>query len=444
MNTVNVRIKCAIVAVCVAVTSLFAFFSCSSPATNGEQGNYGIISAKLNDRGELILEYSDGREQNLGAISNEGTTINIDSEQSDVSAATAAGLASAVSITANFVRTYNNSYGGFFPSFGMGGTSTKEYAGEGSGVIYKLDRNTGSAFIITNYHVVYDSSCNTEDGISDDIEVFLYGAEDEEYAIPAEYVGGSLYYDIAVLYVKESDALKNTVHNVPQIADSDSVAAGTTAIAIGNPEGYGIAASLGVVSVNSEYITMTAADGKSYVQFRVMRVDTAVNSGNSGGGLYNDKGELIDIVNAKIVDSTVENIGYAIPSNVAIAVADNIVDNCFGKNTKSVKRAQLGVTLGSSDSMAIMDEESGMIKVKETVTVAEILSGSPAIGNLKVGDVIKSTTLKSETIEVTRKHHIIDLLLKARVGDTVSIKVYRNGKEVDVNIVITENCIVEY
>ena len=189
---------------------------------------------------------------------------------------------------------------------------------------------------------------------------------------------------------------------------------------------------------------MTAADGKSYVQFRVMRVDTAVNSGNSGGGLYNDKGELIGIVNAKIVDSTVENIGYAIPSNVAIAVADNIVDNCFGKNTKSVKRAQLGVTLGSSDSMAIMDEESGMIKVKETVTVAEILSGSPAIGNLKVGDVIKSATLKSETIEVTRKHHIIDLLLKARVGDTVSIKVYRNGKEVDVNIVITENCIVEY
>ena len=445
MKTRKMRIAAAMLSACVALTTVFSLSACSPASPASETSGLGITSAKLNERGELVIEYSDGRQQNLGAISNEGTTIHVEGSQGDVSAAASAGLASAVSVTANFVRTYNNSYGGFFPGFGMGGgTTTQEYPSKGSGVIYKLDRQTGSAFIITNYHVVYDSACNTKDGISDDIEVFLYGAEGEEYAIPAKYVGGSLYYDIAVLYVEGADALKNSVHNAPKVANSDDVSVGTTAIAIGNPEGNGISASLGIVSVNSEYITMTAADGSSYVQFRVMRVDTAVNSGNSGGGLYNEKGELIGIVNAKIVDSTVENIGYAIPSNVAIAVADNIVDNCFGKDTRTVKRALLGITLGSSDSIAVMDTDSGTLKVKERVSVAEISEGSPAYGKLKVGDVIKSATLGSETIEVTRKHHIIDLLLKARVGDSVSIKVDRNGTEIDVTVTITESCIVEY
>ena len=442
MKEKQMRIRCAIIAACIAVTSMFTLFACSSSSNTGGAGNYGITSAKLNDRGELIVEYSDGRQQNLGAISNEGSTIVIEGGVSDVSSASSVGLASAVSITSNFERTYRYSYGGFFP--GYGGTKTEAYKSEGSGVIYKLDRQTGSAFIITNYHVVYDSDSNTDDGISDNIDVFLYGAEDEEYAISAEYVGGSLYYDIAVLYVENCDALKNSAHNAPKIADSENVAVGTTAIAIGNPEGYGISASLGIVSVNSEYITMTAADGSGKVMFRVMRVDTAVNSGNSGGGLYNDRGELIGIVNAKIVDSTVENIGYAIPSNVAIAVADNIVDNCFGKDTRTVKRAVLGAELGSSGSIAVMDENSGMIKVKETVTIAEVSEQSPASGKLKIGDVIESVTLNSETVNVTRKHQIIDLLLKARVGDTVVIKIRRNGNVMDVNMDITESCIVEY
>ena len=132
MNMKKKHIKIAIIAACLALTAAFSFAACSGGAPN-ESGNCGISSAKLNDRGELILEYSDGRQQNLGAISNKGTTINIDSEEGDVSAATAAGLSSAVSITANFERTYNNPYGGLFPGFGFGGgTSTDTYPAEGS------------------------------------------------------------------------------------------------------------------------------------------------------------------------------------------------------------------------------------------------------------------------------------------------------------------------
>lgn len=419
------------------LTSIFAFTAC------GIRENGDITSARLNERGELVLMFSDGSEKNIGAISNEGTTINIQSGDDSVLAATTAGLVSAVSVTAYFEKTVNNSYGGFFPGFG-GGTTTSQYSSEGAGVIYELDRETGSAFIITNYHVVYDSASNSADGISEEIEVYLYGAEGENYAIPAEYVGGSLYYDIAVLYVENCQTLVNSVYNSVKIADSDSVSVGATAIAVGNPRGYGIAASLGVVSVSSEYITMTAADGQNTVSFRVMRVDTAVNSGNSGGGLYNSAGELIGIVNAKIVDDEVENIGYAIPSNVACAVARNIINNCFETDNKTVMRALIGVTLGTSDSVAVMDEELGIIRIKEKVRISEVATSGIAYGKLEVGDVIKSITIGERTVSVTRSYHVIDAMLDARVGDVVKIGILRGGVEMTVDITITESAISAY
>jgi len=419
------------------LTSVCAFSAC------GKDDDGDITSARINERGELVLMFSDGSEKNVGAISNEGTTINIQSGDDSVLAATTAGLVSAVSITSHFEKTVNNSYGGFFPGFG-GGTSTSQYTSEGSGVIYDIDRETGSAFIITNYHVVYDSASNSSDGISENIEIYLYGAEGENYAIPAEYVGGSLYYDIAVLYVKDCPALVNSVYNSVKVADSDDVSVGATAIAVGNPRGYGIAASLGIVSVASEYITMTAVDGQSTISFRVMRVDTAVNSGNSGGGLYNAAGELIGIVNAKIVDNQVENIGYAIPSNVATAVADNIIDNCFGSDNKTVMRALIGVTLGTTNSVAVMDEELGIIKIKETVGIAEVATDGVAFGKLKAGDVIKSVTIGEKTSEVTRSYHVIDAMLDARVGDVVTMDILRGGEEMTVEIEITESAIAAY
>ena len=436
-NTFAKKILSSVLSVVMITFSILSFSSC------GANNSGNIASARLNERGELVLMFSDGSEKNIGAISNEGTTINIQSGDDSVLAATTAGLVSAVSVTAYFEKTVNNSYGGFFPGFG-GGTSTSQYYSKGSGVIYDIDRENGSAFIITNYHVVYDSASNSADGISNDIEVYLYGAENEKYAISAEYVGGSLYYDIAVLYVENCPALINSVYNGVKVADPDNVAVGATAIAVGNPRGVGIAASLGIVSVASEYITMTAADGQRTVSFRVIRVDTAINSGNSGGGLYNSAGELIGIVNAKIVSSDVENIAYAIPSNIAISVAENIIDNCFGKSNRTVMRALIGVTLGPTDSVAVIDEELGIIKIKETVNVAEVAPNGVSYGKLKVGDIIKTITVGAKTVEVTRGYHLIDAMLDARVGDTVKINIIRGGKEMTVDILITDNAIATY
>ena len=273
--------------------------------------------------------------------------------------------------------------------------------------------------------------------MSTDIDVFLYGREDEKYAISAEYVGGSAYYDIAVLYAKDQAFTSPTVSAV-SVADGE-VSVGQTAIAVGNPQGYGISASLGIVSVDSEYIALS----ESKISTRVIRVDTAVNAGNSGGGLYNGHGELIGIVNAKIVDESVENIGYAIPTSVAISVADNIIDNCFNKTARTVKRALLGVNLDTADATTVITDD-GKVEIRETVTVTSVDNKGIAHGVLKKGDILLSVSLGEETKEITRTHHVIDFMLKARVGDTVTVKLIRAGETVTATFTVTASSITEY
>ena len=350
------------------------------------------------------------------------------------------GLRSAVSIYTHFQKTV--SYGGFFGR--PGSSSTYDYYSAGSGVIYKLDKSSGSAYIITNYHVVYDVNSNTSNKISNDINVYLYGMEENKYAISAEYIGGSMTYDIAVLRVKNNDILKNADIEEPEITDSDDITVGQYAIAVGNPEALGLSATFGIVSVNSEYITMTAPDNATSVTLRVVRIDTAVNGGNSGGGLYNSNGQLIGIVNAKIVNEEVENISYAIPSNVAVSIADNIIYYCDGNSNESVQRAIIGISVGTSYSKAVLDTETGLMRIVETVTVSGISDNSLASGVFEQNDIIRSVTLNGTTKEVTRKHMVIDIMLKARVGDTVQFTVIRNGSEKNISITVTENCLAAY
>lgn len=350
------------------------------------------------------------------------------------------GLRSAVSIYTHFQKTV--SYGGFFGR--PGSSSTYDYYSAGSGVIYKLDKSSGSAYIITNYHVVYDVNSNTSNKISNDINVYLYGMEENKYAISAEYIGGSMTYDIAVLRVKNNDILKNADIEEPEITDSDDITVGQYAIAVGNPEALGLSATFGIVSVNSEYITMTAPDNATSVTLRVVRIDTAVNGGNSGGGLYNSNGQLIGIVNAKIVNEEVENISYAIPSNVAVSIADNIIYYCDGNSNESVQRAIIGISVGTSYSKAVLDTETGLMRIVETVTVSGISDNSLASGVFEQNDIIRSVTLNGTTKEVTRKHMVIDIMLKARVGNTVQFTVIRNGSEKNISITVTENCLAAY
>ena len=443
----KIKVRLLIFIICILLSTSALLSSCYL------DGSAGVMDARINENGELILSYDNGSEQNLGVVvgkngangengsgSSVGTIV-INSEKSNISAASAKGLSNAVSITCKFKATVQVG-GAWRPN--SSNTTTKDYSASGSGVIYKLDKASGDAFIITNYHVVYDASSNTDNGISDDISVYLYGSEDDEGVIKAEYVGGSLYYDIAVLRIEDSEILKNSSATAVEISNSDNVTVGDNAIAIGNAQGYGISASFGIVSVDSEYITMTAADEKTSVSFRVMRIDTAVNSGNSGGGLYDDKGNLIGIVNAKIVEDGVENIGYAIPSNVAVSIAENIIDYCYEQETERVQRALIGIRVDTSNSKATYNAETGRFEIKETVSVSEVNANSLSEGILEVGDVLLSVTINDKTTSITRQHHVIDMMLDVRVGDIVTFNILRDGEEKSVSLTITENCLTEY
>lgn len=232
-----------------------------------------------------------------------------------------------------------------------------------------------------------------------------------------------------------------------EIANSDEIGAGNVAIAIGNPSASdmnGISVTQGIVSVDSEYITMTGADERSEVTYRVIRVDTPINSGNSGGGLFDENGNLIGIVNAKIASSDIENIGYAIPSNIVRAISDNIIDYCYGKDNENVMRCILGISIQVSALDTSFDAQNGIFTKTEKVSVAEVTQNSLADGKLKVGDVIKSITIDKKTSDITRQHHLIDTMLDARVGDTVTFTVERNGQEVSVSITINESCLTKY
>ena len=310
----------------------------------------------------------------------------------------------------------------------------------GSGVIYSMNEERTSAFIVTNYHVIYNSSL----GVSKNVNVFLYGMESEAYAIPATYVGGSMLYDIAVLKITDSEILQKSSAVPATFANSDSLNLLDTVIAIGNASGSGISATLGHLNVESEYITLLGADEKTKIEIRVMRTDAAVNPGNSGGGLFNAKGEVVGIVNAKSASEDVDNIGYAIPSNVAKSIVENLIYYCDGTDKTCVYRCILGITVTATNLRVDYNEESGVVKKLEDVVVNSVTAGSTASTLFKKGDVIKSVTIGEKNYVITRQHELIDAMLDVREGTNVKFSVIRGEVETDISVTATSDMLEAY
>lgn len=371
-----------------------------------------------------------------GAVIKGGATNNIQIYTSEGGGTLAASkaLLSTVSIYSSFEISYTT----------LLGTSYKNEAHAGSGVIYQLDKSTGDAYIITNYHVVYDKNSTSENGISTSVAAYLYGQEASDYAMKAEYIGGSMLYDIAVLKVSGSRTLMKSSAEAASVSNSDEVSVLETAIVLGNPAKLGISATVGTISVESEYIALTAPDERTETTMRVIRTDAPINGGNSGGGLFNIRGELIGIVNAKISSSEIENIGYAIPSNVAVGVAESIIASYNGEAPASLKKYTVGITNKAANLRTVYNEQTGKIAKEEDVVITNVQSGSPADGILKTGDVIKSVTLGEKTVIVTQVHKVSELLLAARAGDIVSFRIIRDSSEIKVNVILSEKSFVIY
>lgn len=374
----------------------------------------------------------------------EGTS----SSGSSVASATSKAITSGVAIIVSYRYRYSS-------------TSVRTTGGAGSGVIVK---DTGTeAYIVTNYHVVYAEDAINDTEIADTIWVYFYGTlypssyenaiknpSNKLDAVDAVYVGGSLDNDIAVLKLTGDSyaAYKDSGATVADITSSALTSAGDTAIAIGNPKGTGISATSGIVSVDSETITVEIKTNVA-TYLRVMRIDTAVNSGNSGGGLFDAEGRLIGIVNAKTSDTKIENISYAIPTDVAISVANSIIDNEGTAFDKTATKISVGITVEITDTKAVKKEyktyqviaannADGYEIVEKTayrtlivneITVKEVNASSLASSlGLRVGDVLKSVSVGGKEYPVERLFTVSDALFNARAGQNLVLKVDRNGE----------------
>ena len=395
------KFKTAIAALLVCVC-FFVFAACT-----GEQGKSAYEVAVENGYTGTETEWLESLKGEKGDASDDG--------MNDVAARS---LLSTVSINAVF------------------GSGT----GLGSGVIVELDKENGDAYIVTNYHVVYYQPTNAwgqsvgTGSVSDDIRLYLYGQEYTGYAISAEYIGGSLEQDIAVLKVTGSDVLKNSSATAAT-ADISQIYAGESVVAVGNPSGAGLSVTKGIVSVDSEEIEITLADNSTTGTLRVIRVDAAINSGNSGGGLYDTEGNLVGIVNAKIESASIENMAYAIPASVACGIADNIIKQVSAP--VSVNKAEIGVQTEITSSKAVYDADAQATRIVQTVAVAGVTTGGSASGYLRVGDELISITFEGKEYALDRSYKLSDFLYYYSQGDTLTLKVSRGGEDITVSFTIS-------
>ncbi|WHY77609.1 trypsin-like peptidase domain-containing protein [Neobacillus sp. WH10] len=300
-------------------------------------------------------------------------------------------------------------------SFWSEDANAEEPSGTGSGVIYKKEGN--KAFVVTNHHVV-EGATKLEVTMSDGTK------------IPAKLLGSDIWTDLAVL---EIDASK--VKKVAEFGNSDSLKMGETVIAIGNPLGATFSGSVtqGIISGLKRTIPVDIdQNGVVDWQSEVLQTDAAINPGNSGGALINMAGQVIGINSMKIAQQAVEGIGLSIPINSAKPIIDDLEK--FG----TVKRPYMGVDLKSVEEIPAYYQEEALKLPRDVnygVALRQVVPNSPAAqAGLKELDVIvEMDGEKINDVIDLRKH----LYQKKKIGDKMSIKFYRDGKQKETTLTLT-------
>ena len=289
-------------------------------------------------------------------------------------------------------------------------------ASTGSGVIYKKTGNT--AYVVTNNHVVKGAK---------KLAVILSDGTN----VNAEVVGTDVWTDLAVLKIN-GDNVTTTM----DFANSDDIAVGETAFAIGSPLDLSFSNTVtkGIVSAVNRQIPMDI-DGDGTVDWNqtVIQTDAAINPGNSGGALINNEGKLIGINESKIAKATssvsAEGIGFGIPSNEVKLITEQL------EKSGKVVRPAMGVQLVSVNTIANDTVKSELkYEGKQGVVVRLVESGTPAAkAGLEKYDVItKLNDTEVKDVAAVRKF----LFEKAKIGDTVKVTYYRGGQEKTTEIVV--------
>ncbi len=311
----------------------------------------------------------------------------------------------------------NNLYG-----YGKGGenqvdledpSASQKLAGEGSGVIYKIDGDT--AYLVTNNHVVENA---------DSLKVKLADGTTED----GELVGRDAVSDLAVVKISSKN-----VKSAIKFADSDATKVGSIAIAIGSPLGSKFSNSVtqGIISGQSRIVPMDLnKDGQADIETTLIQTSAAINPGNSGGALLNKDGDLVGINSSKFSNVDVEGMGFAIPSKEVQRVIAQLEKD--GK----VTRPFIGI---SQNDLANITSRSKteILKLKsdqtDGVVVTDTVKGSPAeTAGLKKYDVITKIGDKEikNILELRRE------LYAYNVGDKVELTVLREGKETKVQVTL--------
>ena len=284
---------------------------------------------------------------------------------------------------------------------------TSEAEATGSGIIISED-----GYIITNNHVVSTESSSSYYSINEaaKMTVNLYN-DPTEYE--AKIIGTDEYTDLAVIKIDASNLTPATLGN------SDNVKVGEFAMAIGCPLGLDITVTSGIISA----VNRTVDDGAG-TEYTCIQTDAAINSGNSGGALVNSNGEVIGINTLKLSGTGVEGMGFAIPINSTTDVVDQLIQY------QTVKRPYIGIS-----GVAVDDTTSERYNLPKGVYVYTIQKDSPAEkASIQKGDVIT----KIQGTEVSTVNELNKEKNKYNIGDTVTITIYRNGQESDVQLQLEE------
>ncbi len=287
------------------------------------------------------------------------------------------------------------------------------YVGSGSGFVYKTDDKYG--YILTNYHVVEDA---------DKLSV-VYSNEKE---VDATILGGDEYLDVSVVRVD-----KSTVIKVAEIGSTKDLRLGDTIFAVGSPVGseYYNTITRGVVSGLDRKITVSVKSTSDWVM-KAIQVDAAINPGNSGGPLVNSNGEVIGINSMKLVDSSIEGMGFSIMIEDAMDYV-----NIFEQN-KGIDRPLLGITLTNVDETRLLQRYNISLdpSIEYGVVVISVVEDSGAgKSGLKKGDVI----IKLGDEKINNQAYLKYVLYSYKVGDSVNLTYIRDGKEYTTKVTLTKN-----
>ena len=353
----------------------------------------GFVGAKFGGSGKVVIQQV---APSSTADSASGSDNSITAASSSGSSLTTEQVADLVSPSVVVITTEQVVYS----QWSWYGQNQVE-SGAGSGVIISSD-----GYILTWAHVV--------DGAS----TITVTIGDKDYT--ATLVGEDTTSDIAVIKIDADGLTPATVGN------SDSLKVGQSVMAVGNPLGeLGGTVTGGMISALNRSVTIQGSSSVNTMS--LIQMDASVSPGNSGGGLFNMNGELVGIVNAKSSSSDAEGLGFAIPINDAIKVAQELLENGYVTG-----RPYLGITY-----LAVTDAQTAsQLGVNAYgVYVVEVVKGGPAEkAGLQAGDRIVSV----DGTEIASKDDLGTLMQKHAAGDTLSITIARDGQMQTVNVTLGE------